>query len=261
MNQDTTQAALSVRSLSRSYGAVKALSDVSFSVLPGEFVALLGPNGAGKTTLFNVLTGLLAPDQGSVSVNGISLKDRPVQALARLGIVFQAPTLDLGLSARRNLRFHARLHGLDKRVADERIEAGLARVALAEQGNKPVGALSGGNRRKVELARALLTEPELLLMDEATVGLDPASRRSLLEDVHMLRETRQLGVLWATHLVDEAEQAEKVIVLDSGTITAHGTPADLCKRTSASSLADAFLALTEANNKPGDNAREALGTR
>jgi ABC-2 type transport system ATP-binding protein len=227
----------------KAYGVRPALRGVSLTVAGGEFVALLGPNGAGKSTLFQLLTGLFNADAGRIEVCGHDIRRSPVAALARIGVVFQQPTLDLDLSVDANLRFHARLHGLGRQRASARITAVLASVGLSERTRDPVRELSGGNRRKVELARALLHEPAVLLMDEATVGLDPASRRQLLDEVLALRATG-VGVLWATHLVDEAEAADRVVVLHQGQVLAQGAPRALTAAAGGVSLADAFLAMT-----------------
>jgi ABC-2 type transport system ATP-binding protein len=235
---------LEVEGVSKSYGSVKALSDVTLGLRPGEFVALLGPNGAGKTTLFQLLTGLFVADRGRIAIDGLDIRRRLVAALARLGVVFQQPTLDLDLSVEANLRFHARLHGLSRRTATGRMTEELGRLGLSGEEGRPCRALSGGNRRKVELARALLHEPRVLVMDEPTVGLDPASRRSLLDHVHALCGSRQLGVLWATHLVDEVEEADRVLVLHQGRLLSEGTPADLLAKTGQATLARAFIELT-----------------
>jgi ABC-2 type transport system ATP-binding protein len=247
----TGEPLLRVRDVSKSYGSRKALDGVSLEVEAGSWVALLGPNGAGKTTLFQILTGLFVSDGGQVFVDGLDVRRDLVRALARIGVVFQQPTLDLDLTVRANLLFHARLHGLGRR-ARPRIQEELARLGLDAEGDRPCRTLSGGNRRKVELARALLHEPRLLIMDEPTVGLDPASRRSLLDHVDGLRRARGLGVLWATHLVDEAERADRVVVLHLGHVLSDGPPDELLDRTRKATLADAFIALTG----PGGAARE-----
>ena len=238
------EAVLRCSEVSKRYGRTQALDAVSLSVAPGEMVALLGPNGAGKTTLFQLLTGLFVADGGAVEVLGADMRREPVRALAQLGVVFQQPALDLNLSVRASLRFHADLHGLPSSVSRPRIEALLQRFGLAELAGKPARELSGGNRRKVELVRALLHEPKLLLMDEATVGLDPASRAQLLEEVLQARSERGLGVLWATHLVDEAEKAQRVVVLHKGKVLWDGTAQALCAEQGAASLQAAFLKLT-----------------
>ena len=212
----TKTPALEVQGLGKSYGPLKALDEVSLAVAGGEFVGLLGPNGAGKTTLFQILSGLFAADAGSVNVLGHDIRRSATAALAGIGVVFQQPTLDLDLSVRANLRFSAYLHGMSRARRHERIEAELERLGLAERAGAPARTLSGGNRRRVELARALVHEPSVLLMDEATVGLDPASRRQLLDYVLELRRERPVGVLWATHLVDEVERADRVVILHRG---------------------------------------------
>jgi ABC-2 type transport system ATP-binding protein len=233
-----------VEGVSKAYDSRKALDQVSLGVGAGELVALLGPNGAGKTTLFQLLSGLFVADGGDITVAGHDIRRDPVPALARIGIVFQQATLDLDLSVEANLRFHARLHGMSGRRGETRIRQALARMGLADQAKESTRSLSGGNRRKVELARALVHEPAVLLMDEATVGLDSASRQQLLDYVLELRDNRDVGVLWATHLVDEAESADRVVILHQGKVLTAGAPAELVTATGADSLAAAFLNLT-----------------
>ena len=237
-------AALAISRVAKSYGKLRALAGVSLRVDAGEFVALLGPNGAGKTTLFQLLSGLFTPDAGDIEVMGHDMRADAVPALAGLGIVFQQPTLDLELSVGANLMFHAGLHGLPAAQAKPRIAADLERLGLAARAGDPVRALSGGQRRRVELARALLPEPSLLLMDEPTVGLDPASRRELLALVRRLRDQRALAVLWATHLCDEAALADRVVVLHRGEKLRDAPPAALVAEAGAADLEAAFLALT-----------------
>lgn len=241
---------LAVEEISKSYGATKALEKVSLELGAGEFVALLGPNGAGKTTLFQLLTALFVADEGRIRVEDLDIRNHAVKVLADIGVVFQQVTLDLDLSVRANLVFHARLHGMAKARAARRINEELGRLDLQSQSGLLCRQLSGGNRRKVELARALLHEPRILLMDEATVGLDPASRRALVDDVIELCIQRHIAVLWATHLVDEAERASRVLVLHRGRLIAEGTPAELVARTGRDNLADAFLHLTEDRSQP-----------
>jgi ABC-2 type transport system ATP-binding protein len=230
--------------LTKRYGQRKALDGLNLHLPRGQFVALLGPNGAGKSTLFQLLTGLFVADEGTVSVAGLSMATQATQALRQIGVVFQQQALDLDLSVQRNLQFHADLHGLPHATALARISEGLARLGLGAEFQRPVRELSGGNRRKVELVRALLHRPGLLLMDEATVGLDPQSRRDLLTAVHAEVRERQATVLWATHWVEEAAQADRVLVLHQGRLRADGTPAEVTAALGHDTLEAGFIAAT-----------------
>lgn len=236
---------LNVTSICKSFGQRKALDKVSLHVAAGEFVALLGPNGAGKTTLFQILSGLFIADQGSAVICGADIGKTPIPALAQLGIVFQQPALDLDLSVTANLQFQADLHGIAGLESRQRITSCLARFGLSERAQDSARVLSGGNRRKVELARALLTHPKLLLMDEATVGIDPASRAQIIADVKALCKEQNMAVLWATHLVDEADSADRIIVMAKGRVQFDGLPAQLLASQQCATLTDAFLRLTE----------------
>lgn len=239
---------LQVSSVKKAYGKQVALDDVSFDIPAGHFVALLGLNGAGKTTLFQLLTGLFAADSGSITIDGHDIATEPVAVLAKLGVVFQQPTLDLDMSVGANLRFHASLRGISGADRTQRISRELERAGLGAEDKRLCRELSGGNRRKVELARALLGNPSLLLMDEATVGLDPASRQTLIAEVRSLCHERKTAVLWSTHLVDEAESADAVIVLHQGRILKYGAPSEIISYagadTGVETLADAFASLT-----------------
>jgi ABC-2 type transport system ATP-binding protein len=241
MATDERAPALLLDNVVKTYGAIRAVDGVSFKASAGEFIALLGPNGAGKSTLFQLLSGLFVPDSGRIEIMGQDMLHNPVPALAKLGIVFQQPTLDLELTVTGNLLFHAGLHGISRAVAKPRIEAELARLGLAERAHDKTIQLSGGNRRRVELARALLHEPRVLLMDEATVGLDPASRSDLLKLILTMRQERSVAVLWATHLCDEVSDADRVIVLHRGKILADATPAQFIAGVGAATIEQAFL--------------------
>lgn len=235
---------LDIRHLTKRYGERTALAGLSLAIPAGQFVALLGPNGAGKSTLFQVLTGLFVADEGEVEVAQQSLRHAAVKALAHIGVVFQQMSLDLDLSVRRNLRFHADLHGLRRATADERIAAGCAALGTTADLDRPVRELSGGNRRKVELVRALLHRPALLLMDEPTVGLDPKSRRDLLAAVRADVAERGTSVLWATHLVEEAEAADRVLVLHRGRVLADGSPQAVQQQLGGNTLEAGFIQAT-----------------
>ncbi|MBX9776588.1 MAG: ATP-binding cassette domain-containing protein [Xanthobacteraceae bacterium] len=252
MNQRTnTGPALHIDKVVKSYGPVRALDGVSFDVKGGEFVALLGPNGAGKSTLFQLLSGLFVPDSGRIAVMGHDMSRDPVPALAELGIVFQQPTLDLELTVTANLMFHAGLHGMSRDEAQARIGDELGRVGLGDRAHDKAGILSGGNRRRVELVRALMHQPRVLLMDEPTVGLDPASRGELLKLLLGMRAERNVAVLWATHLCDEVPDADRVIVLHRGKVLADTTPAALVAAAEAATIEAAFLAMTGGNRGGG----------
>ncbi len=235
---------LNVKNLTKLYGKLKALDTISFNLKEGEYASLLGPNGAGKTTLFQILTGLFISDQGEVNINNFNMKHSAIKALANIGVVFQQITLDMDLSILENLKFHSNLHGIPQNKFMEKIKNELDQVNLYEKMNEKVRALSGGQKRRVELARSLIHEPKLLLLDEPTVGLDPQSRRDLLEYILKLKEERNLTILWATHLVDEAEKSDTAIILNKGKIIKNDIPDNIIKQENVSSLHDAFVSLT-----------------
>lgn len=231
---------LSVSNLSFAYGSKRALQDVSFDVPRGQFCALLGPNGAGKSTLFGLLTRLLSTPDGSIKIAGVDLASAPRLALAKLGIVFQQSTLDLDLSVRQNLGYFAALHGISGRDATRRIDAALDRVSMLERAGEKARALNGGHRRRAEIARALIHDPSVLLLDEPTVGLDAAARASITQHVHQLSD-EGTTVLWATHLTDEVLPDDHLIILHQAQVLAQGACKDICAGTP---LADTFLAMT-----------------
>ena len=244
MTSDDRTPALLLDNVVKTYGQIRAVDGVSLKAYAGEFIALLGPNGAGKSTLFQLLSGLFVPDSGRIEVMGHDMLRHPVPALAKLGIVFQQPTLDLELTVTANLLFHAGLHGIPRAVAQARIADELARLGLKDRAHDKTSQLSGGNRRRVELARALLHEPSVLLMDEATVGLDPASRGDLLKLLLKMRAERSVAVLWATHLCDEVSDADRVIVLHRGKVLTDTTPTAFVTAQSAATIEEAFLKMT-----------------
>lgn len=214
---------LNVQGLRKSYGKKLALGGVSLHIRAGEMVALLGPNGAGKSTLLQLLTGLFSPDQGQIQIFGQDLAKQPSAALAGIGVVFQQSALDLDLTVKANLLFHTDLHGLARRDATVRIADGLAVMGLQAISQDLVRNLSGGTKRKIELVRSLLHRPRVLLMDEATVGLDPESRTQILQTVRTLSTQQHVAVLWATHMIEEIKVVDRILLLQQGQIHFEGT--------------------------------------
>ena len=234
---------LYVQNLSYAYGTKQALQDVTFGVEPGQFCALLGPNGAGKSTLFSLLTRLFTTSQGRIEVAGHDMTKHPRAALARMGVVFQQPTLDLDLTVQRNLTYFAALHGLSGRDAEARITAALERLNMAERAAERARDLNGGHRRRLEIARCLIHDPAVLLLDEPTVGLDAAARRAITDHVHDLSRDDGLTVLWATHLTDEISQEDQVVILHQGKVLKDAPCHEI---TQGAGLQDVFLNLTGA---------------
>ena len=237
---------IEARNLSFRYGDKPVLKEVSFALTSGRFHALLGPNGAGKSTLFGLLTRLLALQQGDILLAGQSLKKQPAEAMRKIGVVFQQNALDLDLTVRQNLQYHAALHGLSRKEARARGDRELARFGLLDRANDAVRQLNGGHRRRVEIARALLHEPSLLLLDEPTVGLDVASRKALNEHVRTLCDEDGLTVFWATHLIEEVREDDRVLILHQGRLLADGTGHAICRAQGTRDLAETFHSLTGA---------------
>ena len=238
-------AALAVERVSHRYGARQALDDVTLTVPQARFVALLGPNGAGKTTLFSLITRLYDTQKGRIAVLGHSVSRAPGEALRRLGVVFQARTLDLDLSLLDNLLYHAALQGIAPGQARPRALAVLAEVELADRARETARKLSGGQMRRVEIARALLHRPRLLVLDEPTVGLDVGSKWSILAYVRRLADQQGVAVLWATHLLDEVEPGDTVVVLHRGRVRMADSAAAVVARTDTADLRSAFTQLTD----------------
>jgi ABC-2 type transport system ATP-binding protein len=249
----SAEAALAIEGLSHWYGSRQALDEVTFALQPATFTVLLGLNGAGKSTLFSLVTRLYGVRRGRIRIFGHDVGSSPGEALRRLGVVFQPRTLDLDLSVMQNLHYHAALHGIGAREARARAAAMLARVRLSERADDKVRNLSGGQMRRVEIARALLHRPRLLVLDEPTVGLDIKARSELLGHVHGLVAEDGVCVLWATHLVDEIGEADDVIVLHLGKILAHGPASKLVAQSGAADIRGAFSTLTSAP-APGEAA-------
>jgi ABC-2 type transport system ATP-binding protein len=245
MNVEQVQVpALEIAGVSHRYGARQALIDTTFPVEPATFTVLLGLNGAGKTTLFSLTTRLYGIQRGSIRIFGYDVSQAASEALRMIGVVFQARTLDLDLSIIQNLIYHAALHGIGSHEARLRALPMLERIALLERGGDKVRNLSGGEMRRVEIARALLHRPRLLLLDEPTVGLDVKSRAAILDHVRgMVKEG--ISVLWATHLIDEVGLHDQVVVLHQGRVLARGTAARIAEIAGARDIRSAFIALTE----------------
>ncbi|MGB0696817.1 MAG: ATP-binding cassette domain-containing protein [Rhodospirillaceae bacterium] len=222
-----------------------ALSDVSFQVPAGRVTALLGPNGAGKSTLFGLASGLLPAPPSHLFGFGIDIAQDPRAVLARMGLVFQSSALDLDMSVEENLRYLGALHGLPPARVKAKITERLEALGVPETRKIPPRKLNGGHRRRVELARALLHDPDLLLLDEPTVGLDIPTRRKLVADLHALAREQNVAVLWATHLIDEIDpETDRVVILHHGAVMAEGDASAVLADTGAQDLGAAFASLT-----------------
>jgi ABC-2 type transport system ATP-binding protein len=220
-------AVVEVEGLAHRYGDREALRGVSFEVARGELFGLVGPNGGGKTTLLHILATLLRPTSGIARVAGADVVAEAALARKRIGVVFQSPGLDPYLTPRENLRHHGHLYGLRGRVLAVRIDATLDRVGVLDRAHELVKKLSGGLRRRVEIAKGLLHQPEVLLLDEPTVGLDPGARRDVWEHLAALRAGEGVTIVVTTHLMEEAERCDRVGILDEGELVALGSPAEL----------------------------------
>lgn len=237
--------ALNIENLSFAYGRKRALDNVNFAVRQGECTLLLGPNGAGKSTLFALITRLYDSRNGKITLCGFDVRKQSRKALGCLGVVFQQTTLDLDLTVMQNLRYHAALHGLGRKLANSRIQEELERLNMFERRKEKVRQLNGGHKRRVEIARALLHRPSLLLLDEPTVGLDVPSRKSIVEHVHRLASDNRLAVLWASHLIDEIYPEDSLLVLHQGQIKARGSIETVLEHSQTENISDAFYQLTQ----------------
>ncbi len=222
---------VATRDLRKSYGDVEALRGVDLAVRSGETFGLLGPNGAGKTTLQQILCTLVPPTSGEAFVDGVDVVKNPTGARRSLGVVFQVPTLDPIFSAEENLRIHGRLYKVGERELDERIPDLLELAQLAERRRDPVNTFSGGMKRRLEIVRALLHRPRILLLDEPTIGLDPQSRRLIWERIELMKKEYGITVLLTTHYMDEADRlCDRIAVIDHGSIVALDSPETLKSR-------------------------------
>lgn len=219
--------AVELESLSHRYGDRLALDSVSLAVAPASVFALLGPNGSGKSTLFRILTTLLPPTAGTARVCGLDVGAERAQVRRRIGVVFQSPSLDGKLTVLENLRTQGHLYGLSGRSLRERMAELLERFGVADRAGDYVDKLSGGLQRRVELAKALLHRPDVLILDEPSTGLDPAARGTLMDQVHRLRDQDGVTTLLTTHLMDEADRCDRIAVLDEGRLVAIDGPNEL----------------------------------
>lgn len=236
---------IKVTDLTKKYGDFIAVNAVTFSVKEGELFAFLGPNGAGKSTTIKMLTTLLAPTNGSISINGFDPKTDQDNVRKSLGIVFQDPSLDDELTAKENMDFHAALYKIPKDLRKQRVEELLRFTELWDRRDSLVKTFSGGMKRRLEIARGLLHHPRVLFLDEPTIGLDPQTRNHIWEYIKDLNQKEKVTVFFTTHYMDEAEKvAGRMAVIDLGKIVALGTASELETQTNTSSLEDAFLALT-----------------
>ena len=236
---------ISVRNLTKRFGDLAAVQDVSFNVKKGEVFAFLGPNGAGKSTTIKMLTTLLAPSSGSVEIDGLDPAKHPNQVRKRIGIVFQDPSVDTELTAYENIEFHGVLYHVPKGVRRERIAMLLELFGLWDRRNHFVKEFSGGMKRRLEIARCLLHTPKIIFLDEPTLGLDPQTRHQLWTQVRRLNQEEEVTVFLTTHYMEEAERvADRIAIIDHGRIIAEGTAAELRASTQSESLEQAFLNLT-----------------
>jgi len=232
----TSVSAVDIQGVTHRYGTHEALRDVSLQVASGTLYGLLGPNGSGKTTLFRILSTLMPPSEGRARVLGTDTVQDAEAVRQRLGVVFQDEALDDNLTVRENLRFQASLYGLHGADRRARIDALLSRLDVADRADDPVSDLSGGLRRRADLARGLLHRPDLLLLDEPTTGLDPGARRAFWRAIGRLRAEEGTTLLLATHLMDEAERCDRVGILSDGRLVVDGTPSALKSELGAETL-------------------------
>jgi ABC-2 type transport system ATP-binding protein len=219
-----------VENLTHRYGDRLALSNVSFEVKKGEIFGLLGPNGGGKSTLFRILSTMMVPSGGRALVAGRDVVRDAAGVRRHVGVVFQTQSLDRALTVGENLRAQGHLHGLSGRVLRERVDGAMERLGLTDRRNDLIETLSGGLRRRVEIAKALLHRPQVLLMDEASTGLDPAARRDLSRHVESLRDKEGVTILLTTHILEEADRCDRLVLLHNGGIVAQGSPGELRSR-------------------------------
>jgi len=236
--------ALEFKNVSFSYDKKEVLKNISFCIKQGSFFVLLGLNGAGKSTIFSLTTRLLNLQKGEIFVNNYAIKDYS-NALKDIGIVFQEPTLDLDLTVKQNLYYYGALKGLDFKETIESIQDEIIKLELENILDTQVRKLNGGHRRRIEIVRALINKPKLLLLDEATVGLDLKSRFDILSYVKELVKTKNISVLWITHLFDEVNENDDISIIKDGEIIESGVAKDIVKKHNKENLVDTFSELTK----------------
>lgn len=227
---------IEVKNLYKSYGSIEAVKGIDFYVKTGSLFAFLGPNGAGKSTTINILSTLLDNDAGEVVVNNISLGTNDDAIRHAIGIVFQDGVLDPLLTVWENIETRGRFYGLESQTLKQRIESALEVAGISDLGKRKYGSLSGGQRRRADIARALVNRPKILFLDEPTTGLDPQTRRTVWETIKKLQDTENMTVFLTTHYMEEAEEADYVVIIDEGLIAAKGTPTELKDTYSRDSL-------------------------
>ena len=232
---------IEISEISHNFGQKRVLDQITLSIKKGTFCALLGPNGAGKSTLFSALTRLLIPTQGTIKIHGNDIHKSPRPALSNIGVVFQQQTMDLDLTVFQNLRYFGKLQGMSGRDLNQRIDQVLTLLNMAERSREVVRTLNGGHRRRAEIARSLIHDPKVLLLDEATVGLDPETRKSITDDMHKIAQTKGKTILWATHLCDEVGDDDQLVILHNGKILRNGQAHEIAN---GGNLLNVFLSLT-----------------
>ena len=232
---------IEISEISHNFGQKRVLDQITLSIKKGTFCALLGPNGAGKSTLFSALTRLLIPAQGAIKIHGNDIHKSPRPALSNIGVVFQQQTMDLDLTVFQNLRYFGKLQGMSGRDLNQRIDQVLTLLNMAERSHEVVRTLNGGHRRRAEIARSLIHDPKVLLLDEATVGLDPETRKSITDDMHKIAQTEGKTILWATHLCDEVGDDDQLVILHNGKILRNGQAHEIAN---GGNLLNVFLSLT-----------------
>ena len=245
MQSEESHPALEIHALSHFYGKFQALNEIELTIHQGDFVILLGPNGAGKTTLFSLVTRLYNNRYGSIQINGFELKKHPSKALRYLGVVFQQRSLDIDLTVEQNLKYSAALHGMSKKLTKQRSHVELERLDMLDYSDHKIRKLSGGQARRVEISRALMSKPKILILDEPTVGLDMNSREQIIQHVRELCSQNNIAVLWTTHLIDEIRAEDTVVILKKGNIFKKGRAEQIAEARDFESMKTSFQALLE----------------